>query len=175
LRAADKPPLNMDDLPEEYWLRGDDGAPVFGPNGKPMLDSAKVYRGHSFIGADPKLDLPDVFKDNSQVMIGAGKIPGMNAMAFFHDKWVATWNMSETIANQLTIPPAIVLTYMGTDSHVLEEIRKAALAEAAANAATLPKPVPAVLAVPPPAAPKPAPKPKPKPPRDRPDPPGANR
>ena len=89
-------------------------------NGDPQLDTYKMNPHASFVGiaADPNNPLPPgspipIGSDQSVLMRTVAKIPGMNAMGLFHDKWVVSWNMSSTF-NKLTIFPAILLTYYGT-------------------------------------------------------------
>jgi hypothetical protein len=53
------------------------------------------------------------------------KVPGMNAMAMFHDPWSVAWNM-DAFTNVATIIPAVVLTYHGTEAPIDEKIRDAA-------------------------------------------------
>jgi hypothetical protein len=52
-------------------------------------------------------------KERSTFMTSVSRMPGMNAMSVFHDKWAVSWdmNMFTTVG---TIAPAIVLTYIGT-------------------------------------------------------------
>lgn len=59
--------------------------------------------------------------DRSPVMQNAAKVPGMNAMGLFHDKWAFDWNMGST-ATKLTIIPAIAVTYVGTGSQIYTSI-----------------------------------------------------
>jgi hypothetical protein len=71
--------------------------------------------------------------EQGKPMIVVSKIPGMNAMALFHDKWMVKWdaNMFTTVA---TIAPAIVLTYAGTGAEYQETLRRAVVNQAKSNA-----------------------------------------
>lgn len=59
-------------------------------------------------------------------MRSAAKVPGMNAMGLFHDKFVMSWAISENIGNQLTIYPAMLFTYLGTDGGIITKIAEQA-------------------------------------------------
>lgn len=164
-RAATKGPLEMSALDDDCFVKDAQGDFVLDRFGQRVPDYTLIDHRYSFVGRNSPAD-PEAWLDVSEhgaVMRGAGQIPGMNAMGLFHDQWVASWDMNYA-QNLATIPVAIVITYLGTDSHVLEQVRQAAVAEA--------KPLPKPLVVP---APVPA-KPKPeRAPRDRPDAPGAYR
>jgi len=64
-----------------------------------------------------KLPPPTQFHEGSTVMTNLAKVPGMNAMALFHDRWAVAWEMGPA-ATKATIVPAIVLTYMGATAVV---------------------------------------------------------
>lgn len=71
---------------------------------------------------DPK----SYFNESNPVMVSASRIPGVQAMSIFHDKWVDSWHMG-TISNPATIVPAIVITYTGLGVPLLEDIRSTAI------------------------------------------------
>jgi hypothetical protein len=88
-------------------------------DGRLQLDTSKIDRRASLVGvgADPWSPqdfkgAPPLSSDQSTFMRTVARVPGMNAMALFHDKWVVSWSMG-TAATQSTIFPAIVLTYYG--------------------------------------------------------------
>jgi len=54
-------------------------------------------------------------------MTSVSKVPGMNAMALFHDQWAISWQMGDA-ASVSTIVPATVLTYVGSGAPVYEKI-----------------------------------------------------
>jgi hypothetical protein len=59
-------------------------------------------------------------------MQAVGKIPGMNAMALFHDQWMAVWKPSDFM-NKASIVSAIVLTYVGTGEPLHRNIQASAV------------------------------------------------
>jgi len=78
-------------------------------------------------------------------MKAVAKIPGMNAMALFHDRWAVSWEMG-SLAEKVSIAPAVVLTYVGAvaiaDQYSVAKLVDAAVdaeKEKAAGAATAPK------------------------------------
>jgi len=58
-------------------------------------------------------------------MTAISKIPGMNAMALFHDQCAVYFDMN-ALASVGTIPPAIVFTYIGTGTQMYDLIQKTA-------------------------------------------------
>ncbi|MFB9080240.1 hypothetical protein ACFFWB_22990 [Flavobacterium procerum] len=98
-------------------------------NGKKVFDTSKLNRNASHVGTGANPDAPLKFgekipwsSDQSPLMRSAAKVPGMNAMGLFHDKLVVSWAISENIGNQLTIYPAMLFTYMGTDGGLTAKI-----------------------------------------------------
>ncbi|WP_291078129.1 hypothetical protein [Hyphomonas sp.] len=65
-------------------------------------------------------------KETGMVMTGVSKIPGMNAMSVFHDQWAINWEM-DPVSSALTIPPATVITYIGTGGPSYDLIRESAI------------------------------------------------
>lgn len=64
--------------------------------------------------------------EKSGFMTAVSKVPGMNAMAMFHDNWAVSWDMNNfTTAG--TILPATVLTYIGTGSSYYATLQRAAV------------------------------------------------
>ncbi len=106
--------------PSDWFKKNPDGSYVM-ENGHGVLDMSKVDPRHSFVGLaqdGPPAGMLDILVgENGKVMNTVAKIPGMNAMAIFHDEWVITSHM-EGMAVQGTIIPAIVLTYLGTEAGV---------------------------------------------------------
>ena len=51
--------------------------------------------------------------EGSSFMTTVAKVPGMNAMALFHDRWTVNWSMMSTAAIQGSIPIAIIMIYTG--------------------------------------------------------------
>ena len=101
-------------------------------NGNKVFDASKLDRNASHVGVGTKFDdkgNPIILKkdipwssDQSVLMRSAAKVPGMNAMGLFHDKLVVSWAISDNIGNQLTIFPAMLFTYLGTDGGLTTKI-----------------------------------------------------
>lgn len=82
--------------------------------------------------ADPKVpavglkDHTKLFNEGNPVMTGLSRVPGMQAMAVFHDQWAISWDMG-ALATSATILPAIVITYVGTGAPYYASLRQTAL------------------------------------------------
>lgn len=131
--ALDK---NYDDIKNKYGILTD-------KNGKPILvkiinekgmkewvtqiDPSKVPANISQLGISSVETGFFSGSEHSWPMQKLAKIPGMNAMARFHDQWCAV-NQVEGIATQVTIIPAIALTIAGRNQilidNILEELNK---------------------------------------------------
>lgn len=103
------------------FYKDENGNLVFDPS---KLDPKASYVG---VGANPNAPLKlgaDIPWDSDQsvLMRSAAKVPGMNAMGLFHDKLVVSWAISDNIGNQLTIFPAMLFTYLGTDGGLTTKI-----------------------------------------------------
>ena len=85
--------------------------------------AAEAARPHVGLGAKQS----DLYSwgatEASKPMLAVSQIPGMNAMSLFHDQWAVSWHMPPGVL-QATIPPAIVLTYVGTAGPVLDDIQQ---------------------------------------------------
>lgn len=66
--------------------------------------------------------------ERSPVMNFVGRVPGMNAMALFHDKWTVGW--TNGMAIQGTIVPAVMLTYIGTGDALYGDLQKTSVSSA---------------------------------------------
>ncbi len=133
--------------PREWFKKNPDGSLADGP----VLDMSKVDPRYSYLGQAAKAGESHwLVSETSTIMNGIAKVPGMNAMSIFHDQWVITAPLTGW-TNQATIIPAIVLTYMGTETGVQNlirdtlELRKAQAATGGAPVSTLAKPIPASL------------------------------
>jgi len=112
-------------------------------NGQARINYSKLNPNAAYVGEGymPNLDKNQLMewqkdswqKDRSIFMKSAGKIPGFNAMALFHDNWVLAWGMSEDIRNKLTIFPALVMTYYGTGHMLSEKITELSSSHLIAN------------------------------------------
>lgn len=108
--------------------RGPDGKILLNGDGKPVVNMGRVPPGTAVVGMAATVeDGAPLFglTETSKSMVAVSKVPGMNAMGFFHDQWVISWEMPQG-ANQATIVPAVVLTYNGTDAVYLEHLRQTA-------------------------------------------------
>jgi hypothetical protein len=125
--AATKEPLDLYALDNDLYVKNDFGDIMLDRSGRPMANYALVDRGHSFAGISwGDAANPGLLTEHSPLMTSVSRIPGMNAMALFHDQWVLSWEMN-TSTNVATIPPAVVITYMGTDAPLLDHLRQVAM------------------------------------------------
>ncbi|HJV96482.1 MAG TPA: hypothetical protein VJ608_10620 [Albitalea sp.] len=95
----DVAPSNVPTSPSDWRLIGNAsstpaGTPVVGIQVQSLADKGWQY-------------------ENSGFMTTVAKVPGMNAMALFHDRWTVNWSMTSTPAIQGSIPVAMVLVYTG--------------------------------------------------------------
>lgn len=110
-------------------------------SGRTVFDPSKLPGRASWMGIGSDPAKPPAFRpgeipwtsDQSAFMRNAAKVPGMNAMSLFHDTWVVNWDMN-ALANKASIPPAIVLTYVGTGAELYDIIKDANVARARAAA-----------------------------------------
>jgi len=86
-----------------------------------VLDPSRPRIGNW--GNEANTNWKDVNYEAGPVMTGLSKIPGMNAMAVFHDTWSFETNM-DPVTNVVTIVPAAVLTYVGTGAPAFDLIQK---------------------------------------------------
>lgn len=111
------------------YVRDTQGKVVRDATGNPKVDMSKLPRNAQHVGVqndgvNPDARVASWKNDNSVVMRAVSQVPGMNAMGLFHDQWVASWDMT-AMQNQASIPPAIILTYVGTGAPLFDVIRKA--------------------------------------------------
>ncbi|WP_144444291.1 hypothetical protein [Caballeronia arationis] len=97
-------------LPEGAILGTDD-------KGNFVVDMAKVDPRIPAVGLK---DNTAFFNESNPAMVGVSKIPGMQAMAIFHDTWTVDWKSDAMV--KASILPAIVLTYVGTTAPVFEKL-----------------------------------------------------
>ena len=110
--------------PPREWFKSNPDGSLAKVDGKPVLDMAKVDPRYSYVGlaVEAGQKASWLTAETGPVMNGIAKIPGMNAMAIFHDQWVIQAPLSGW-TNQATIIPAVVLTYMGTEAGIQNEIQ----------------------------------------------------
>lgn len=89
---------------------------------KPLVDVTKTDPRFNHVGLWSTPDDDSLAGERGDFMTAVSKVPGMNAMALFHDTWAVSWNMgmTETVS---TILPATVLTYVGTGAPVYTKIQ----------------------------------------------------
>lgn len=115
---------------EDIYARDSDGRilyednektiPVFKDKSKLM---AKLDNRRPHVGLMAAPDKTGVLHETGGFMQGVSKVPGMNAMSVFHDQWAVNWDM-DPITTVATIPPAIVITYLGAGGPSYDLIRK---------------------------------------------------
>jgi hypothetical protein len=101
-------------------------------DGNLQVDFSKLDRRASYVGKGYMPDFNEEqlkawMKDNWQqdksvLMKTLAKIPGVNAMALYHDDWVLAWKMKSDAAVMGTIIPALVMTYYGTGQMLSDKI-----------------------------------------------------
>ncbi|MVT52518.1 hypothetical protein GPL17_18725 [Bradyrhizobium yuanmingense] len=119
--------------PRSAYTKGPDGSAVLDRNGRPEIDFKRLDpdRPHVGVWAEAKTSPFNQVAENSKFMTGVSRLPGWNAMAVAHDEFSAQMKfdlipgglgMIPTVAS---IPPAVVMTYVGTGSQVHDSIRQA--------------------------------------------------
>lgn len=109
--------------PPEAYVRNPDGTVKY-EKGQPVVDFSKLDPKRSYVGEWYNPEKPiNIKSDNSLVMQSVAKVPGMNAMGLFHDKWAFAWDMN-SLTNKATIAPAIVITYFGTPAPINDLIQE---------------------------------------------------
>ncbi|MET3384193.1 hypothetical protein [Variovorax paradoxus] len=109
---------------------------------RPIGDASKTPAGTPVVGIQTdRLPPASFMNEGSKTMVALAKVPGMNAMALFHDRWAVSWRM-DSLTTKVSIVPAIVLTYMGAtvvvDQASTTGITDAAAKSAQAHAANIP-------------------------------------
>jgi len=97
--------------------------PIFKDKSKLMaeLDNRRPHVGRMAAPGET-----GITQETGSFMQGLSKVPGMNAMSVFHDQWAVNWDM-DPITNAATIPPAIVITYLGAGGPSYDLIRKTSI------------------------------------------------
>jgi hypothetical protein len=108
-------------------LRDEKGDILFDDKGNPKVDVTKTDPLRPHVGTWAKAeDTPLIGAgERSASMTAVSRVPGMNAMAFFHDTWSVAWDMN-AFTNGATIVPAVVLTYTGTGAPFYDKIQESA-------------------------------------------------
>jgi len=102
---------------------------------RPIGNASATPSGTPVVGIQTD-QLPPLSQANegSATMIALAKVPGMNAMAIFHDRWAVAWEMDPAVT-KTSIVPAIVLTYLGATA-VIDNASTTGITDAATKAAT---------------------------------------
>jgi hypothetical protein len=118
--------------PEVAVERGPDGKPIYEMRDGirvPKVDVRKTDPLRPHVGKWSSADgSPPFVGERSAGMTAVSKIPGMNAMSVFHDQWCVAWKFDQvplgSVATVATIPPAVVLTYVGAGSPYYEKLQQ---------------------------------------------------
>lgn len=112
---------------DNAYVRGRDGKIVM--DGKtPRLDITKTDPSVPQVGKFDTADGIGLLGERSGFMTGVSRVPGMNAMGYFHDTWSSNWRMPDGI-NEITIAPATIMTYTGTGAPMIDRIQNVATKE----------------------------------------------
>jgi hypothetical protein len=101
-------------------------------DGNFIVNMEKVDRRIPAVGLK---DHTAFFNESNPAMTAVSRIPGMQAMAVFHDNWAIKWDMG-ALTMPATILPAIVLTYVGTGAPYFDTLQTTAVERALAGKAT---------------------------------------
>jgi hypothetical protein len=112
--------------PEEAYLRDANGKILTDADGLPQVDVTKTDPSRPHVGKWSPINESRISGERSGFMTGVSRVPGMNAMSVFHDNWAVSWDMGP-VTTVATIPPAIVLTYIGTGAPYYDRIEKTAI------------------------------------------------
>jgi hypothetical protein len=110
------------------YERDESGNIKYDQKGRPVVDMGKVELRRPHVGEWAKEGQAGLTHETGVFMQVVSKIPGMNAMALFHDQWSISWDMN-SFTNKATILPAVVFTYIGTGVPVYQKIQSEGEAE----------------------------------------------
>ncbi len=99
-------------------------------NGNRVVDMTKVDPRVPHVGIMSGADEPHWYEERGAPMTLVSRVPGMNAMALFHDQWMIQWGDPNVFTTVGTIIPAVVLTYTGTGATYYEHLQKTVAAGA---------------------------------------------
>lgn len=71
---------------------------------------------------------PRLVGERSGAMTAVSRVPGMNAMSLLHDEFAVSWKLGD-VATVASIPPAIVITYIGTGAPYYMHLEQTAVAK----------------------------------------------
>ena len=117
--------------PPTAYTRNADGSAELNRTGDPIVDFKQLDPDRPHVGVWAKADTGplNVNAENSGFMTGISRLPGWNAMAVGHDELSAQMNFDllpggvGIVPTVLTIPPAVVATYIGTGYQIHDTIR----------------------------------------------------
>jgi hypothetical protein len=117
--------------PPSAYKRNPDGTLALNKNNDPIVDFKKLDPDRPHVGVWAKADTGklNVTAENSGFMTGVSRLPGWNAMAVAHDELSAQMNFDllpggiGIVPTVATIPPAVVVTYLGTGYQIHDSIR----------------------------------------------------
>jgi len=109
------------------YVRDSQGNIRYDQNGRPLVDVRATEPRRPHVGTWSSADSAPLVGagERSASMQAVARVPGMNAMALFHDQWSVSWKM-DPVSNVATIPPAVIFTYHGTQAPALQAIRETA-------------------------------------------------
>ncbi|ATH80461.1 hypothetical protein CO724_04485 [Ectopseudomonas mendocina] len=120
--------------PRSWFKQKADGSLILDDRGRASLDYSKVDPAYQWVGKGYGFGQgPAIISEAGVLMTMVSKIPGMNGMALMHDSWVAEFHLDDLLggaANQLTIAPAIILHYGGTEACRIRFVRALPLSRA---------------------------------------------
>ena len=93
--------------------------------GNARLDMSKVDARRPAVGMKVDPALVSWKSEQSPFMTSVSRVPGIQAMAVFHDTWTMQWDNALLV--KASILPAVVLTYTGTGAPYYDLIRQSAL------------------------------------------------
>jgi hypothetical protein len=114
--------------PQEAYVRNADNT-IQVRDGKPVVDFSKLDPDRPHVGLWSREPAPLLgLEERSGVMTGISRLPGWNAMAVFHDTLAEKVGFDLVpggiVATVGTIPPSVILTYMGSEGYVQQMIRE---------------------------------------------------
>ena len=110
----------------EAYIRNEDGTIKFKTIGKdtvPIVDVTKTDPTRPHVGIQSKVTDSNFYHERGVVMTAISRAPLTNAMSIFHDTWAISWNMTP-LESGATIPPAVLLTYIGTGAPYFDLIQE---------------------------------------------------
>jgi hypothetical protein len=98
--------------PDSAYLRKPNGDYVVDSNNNKIVDITKTNLEQPHVGLATSVGDCGFWTECGPFMIFISKIPGMNAMSIYHDKFTLEWNLSPFMT-RVTIIPAVLTTYSG--------------------------------------------------------------